>query len=654
MFVYLPPDDILTGGWGPVPSELALEPTFTRANVRGGPVMAEIEVRGPALALEETLDWLRRPVFVRNANGMNVWWGFVNEVRLSTGASTYTRTLDALANRVAVAYATPAADGSSERQTTPWAEDAASIARYGVKEFLDSFGSAFGAQATGRRSGLLQQMATPATTPSLSSSGESVALLVCVGWLETLAWLTYSRIEGRIEFDGDTGSVQPIGWGVTASNQIGFGDQALHDAWGRLGGLKAGMKITVTGSVSNNRVFTVLDGTSEKVENYIANTIYFEPTDDILDAVDGMGMVETDHWLLVSGSAANSRWHRVGQAGAGHVRTSASVSGGIVAEATGPTIGMYQAQRLPVVEDAAYEAPGAASSVSIVLTGHILAQSFVLSAPMTLAQVAVKVGKVGNPTDPFRLHIYSNNAGQPGNSLGMGELPATEIGTSTEWRWVTLTATTLAAGTYWIVCTRQGGVDGANYYSVQLTATGYGSCKAWANGVWSNNPLDEYLPFRVWAGEDTASQMRRVVADAGQFLAASDAPTATGLITNPYRDEDETALDEFYKLLDSGTANGQRLLVRVTADRVLQVFAEAGPGDNLPVWGVDGVLRLAAGGLLPQGHLPVGEWANVEGLSPAARAALRASPVFIEEAEYDWREGALHIKRVRSAAEGRR
>lgn len=654
MFVYLPPEDIGNWSWGPVPSELALEPTYTRATVRGGPDMAEIEVRGPALALEEALDWLRRPVFVRNAKGMNVWWGFVNEVRLSTGASVYTRTLDALANRVAVAYAAPSADGGSERQTTPWAEDAPSILRYGVKELLDSFGTAYEVQALGRRAALLEQMASPATTPSLSGSGESTALLVCTGWLESLAWLTYSRIEGRIEFDGATGTVHPIGWGIAASNQIGFGNQAIHDAWGRLGGLKAGMKITVTGSGSNNRTFTVLDGTTEEVESYSGASISFQPIDDIIDSAGGMGMVKADHWLLVDGSTNNDRWHRVAQAGADHVRTSSSVSGAIVAEAAGQTISMYQAQRLSTYEATAYEAPGAAASVSISLTGNMLAQSFTVTTPLTVAQAAVKVGKTGNPADPFRLQIYSNSSGQPGSSLALGELAAADIGESPGWRWVTLPPTTLAAGTYWIVCTRQGGTQGADYYSVQLTPTAYGACKAWASGSWVNNPLGEYVPFRVWAGEDTAAQMRRVVADGGQFLAACDAPTATGIVTNPYRDEDETALDAFFKLMDSGTAGGRRLLARVTAERVLQVFPETGPGDNLPVWGKDGVLRQAGGGLLPQGYLPVGEWANDEGLSPAARAALRASPVLIEEVEYDWREGALRINRVRTAAEGRR
>ena len=655
MPVYLPPDDIVTGGWGPVPGELALEPVYSRADIRGGPAVAEIEARGPLAALLETIDWLRRPVFVRNENGTDVWWGFVNEVRLSVGASTYTRTLDSLANRVAVAYAAPQPDGSSERKTTAWAEDAASISRYGAKEYLDSFGDAYDAQALGRRATLLGQMATPVTTPSASGRGENKALLLCVGWLETMDWRKYSRIEGRIEFDGESGSTHPIGWGITASNQVGFGDGAIHDAWGRLSSLGAGMKLIVTGASNgaNNRTWTVLDGTNETVESYANTTISFEPSDDILDAAGGMGRFKSDHWALVAGSAANSRWHRLGGASADHLRTSAGVSGTISAEAAGPSIGLYQAQRLSTVEAAAHEAPGASSAVSIVLMGHILAQSFVVVTPMTLAQAAVKVGKNGSPGDAFRLCIYGDSGGQPGSLLATGELAAADVDDSPAWRWVTLPATALAAGTYWIVVTRAGGLDGANCYTVGLSSSSFGVCKAWANGAWYANPLGESLPYRVWGGEDTATQMGRIAADAGQFLAAADMPAATGIVTNPYRDEDETALDAFYKLLDSGTASGWRLLAHVTPDRVLQVTMETGPGENLPVWKLDATLRQAAGGPLPRGYLPVGEWVALEGLPMSALAALRASPVLVEEAEYDWRAGELHINRWRTA-EGQR
>jgi hypothetical protein len=653
MPVYLPPDDILTGKWGPTPAELTLTPAFTRANDMGGPDVAEIEVRGPALALEETLDWLRRLVFVRNEHGMDVWWGYVNEVRLSAGASTYTVSLDDVANRVAVAYAAPTADGASERQTTPWAEDAQSVARYGVKELLDSAGTAYTAAALGRRTTLLNDLANASAAPSLGGDGESRALLVCVGWMESLRWRMFRRLEGRLEFEGETGRVQPIGWSIAGSNQVGFGDGAIHDAWGRLGGLPAGARVTVIGSVGNNKSFTVAEGTAEEVESYVNNTISFQPSDDIFDSADGLGKFKADHWLLVTGSAANSRWHRIGSAGDDHLRTSAGVSGAISAETTGPTIGLYQAQRLPTREAAVFEAPGAAAGVSVLLTGHVLAQSFVLPNAMDVAQVAIQLAKTGAPADDFVIQVRADASGAPGAVLATGALATADVGESLAWRWVTLPLTTLAAGTYWLTCTRAGAASAVNFYRVQLSPTAYGTCLAWTGSAWVANPLGEYLPFRVWAGEDTASQMRRVVADCGQFLAAIDAPAATGIVTNPYRDEDETALDALFKLLDSGTAAGERLLAQVTPQRVLQIFTTA-PGGDVLLWGGDGVLRQAAGGRLPRGYLPVGEWVRPEGLSEATRAALRVAPVLIEEAEYDWGAGELRINRVRKMPGGLR
>jgi hypothetical protein len=177
--------------------------------------------------------------------------------------------------------------------------------------------------------------------------------------------------------------------------------------------MAAGMKLAVTGSASNNKTFTVLDGTSEEVESYSNNSIYFQPSDDILDALAGMGMVKSEHWLLVSGSAANSRWHRIGQAAADHLRTSASVSGAIVNETTGPSISMYQAQKLSTVETAAYEAPGAAN-VTIQHHGQQVAQKFTLAGPMKIDRVMVEAAKSGAPSGSLQVRVHADSGGAVG------------------------------------------------------------------------------------------------------------------------------------------------------------------------------------------------------------------------------------------------
>ena len=138
-----------------------------------------------------------------------------------------------------------------------------------------------------------------------------------------------------------------MGWGVASSNQIGFGGYGIHDVAARMENLPAGAKITVSSSTSNNKTFTLSDGTSEDVETYTATSIRFEPSDDILDTNDGMGFSKDDHWMRVQGSASNSRWHFIGSAGSDHIRTSAVTSGAIVNEAAGPSITLTQAQKIP-------------------------------------------------------------------------------------------------------------------------------------------------------------------------------------------------------------------------------------------------------------------------------------------------------------------
>lgn len=649
-FVYLPPSDGVNVNWGPVPAALDLWPTYHRADVWGGPVVAEVEVRGPAAALEDAFNWLRRPVYIRNDNGMDVWWGYVNEVRYLVDGATYSATVDDVANRVAVAYSEPTPDGASQRQTTTWLEDTDSSSRYGIKEVLESIGTAYAAQAVTARANLLAQRAKAQATPDFGggATGDVSVLLLCAGWMETFGWRIYNRLQGRIEFDGDSGRTQAIGWAIFNDNRIGFGGGSIQDMFGRLGPLTQGNRVTIAGSASNNGTVTLLAGTGEAPASVVSGAIYFEPTDDIKANQSIFGFVKDSYWIKVSGSPGNSRYHKVGATGDQHVRTSASVSGNIVAEGVGPNITIEQGQKISVLGGGGtWETPGA--SVTLSVLGSILAQSFVVPSAMKIAQVGVRVGKIGNPGDSFKIDLYNDNSGSPGSYLWTGTLAASSITDSPEWRWVPMPNPTFNAGTYWLVVTRTGAEDAANCYAVALTTTAYGACKAWTGSSWVANSLGEYIPFKVWSGEDTADQMRRIVADVGQFVAIADAPVSTGIVTNPYRDEDETALDALSKLIESGTSGGGRLLAMVTAERVLRVWAEPAADTPTIICGPGDSVRPVAGGRLPEGYLPIGQWAESVHLSPALRAALSVSPVLVEEAEYDWRDGKLRIGKAKRA-----
>ena len=617
--------------------DLSLRPLPWSAAASGGPKAAEIEATGSRAALKHILlNWLRYGVTITTPSAGPCWWGYVHEVALTLDGVEIVSSLDNLRNRVAITYSS--LEGAVESAlTTPWAEDAVSQGEYGVLEHFESLGQASTGMALAYRDRLLARDAWPRLTRGLAGDGALRAVLRCRGWAAPLARRYYRRTDGRLEHMPSDTLAQPVGWGVTASNQIGFGDSALHDAWGRFANLAAGMKLTVSGSTSNNKTFTVLDGTSEEVENYSNNSIYFQPSDDILDAASGMGVVKSEHWLLISGSAANSRWHRIGSASADHVRTSASVSGAIAAEGTGPSISMYQAQRLTTIETATYEAPGAAN-VTIAHHGQQVAQRLTLAAPMRVDRVMVEAAKVGAPTGSLQVRIQADSGGAIGALLTSGSLAAASLTEDMTAVWVPVTAITLAAGSYWIVVRRSDSLDGQHYYLLGMTETAYGTCQMWTGSAWVAHAPGWFVKFRLWAVEDTGQIAETMLADAVQVLSLQ-----TGFLSGvngfPTMDAQAVVLDELDRLTNIGMSDGARVLLEVTPDLVLRLTAQpaADPALMLSLRTAGGKAALfdSAGSPWPAGISPAGMWAELADIDSDLTAVGGLSPAFVEEATYD-------------------
>jgi hypothetical protein len=618
---------------------LAPQPwTFAAA---GGPKAAEIRASGDRSALKDILlNWLDYRVLVTSPSGGPCWWGYVHEIALTLDGLEITASLEGLRNRVAVTY-TALEGGAEKALTTAWAEDAASQSQYGVCEFVDTLGQATTAMATAYRDRLLSEGAWPQLGRALAAGGEMGAVLRCRGYLTRAARRYYQRTDGRLEHQDGESKIQPVGWGVTASNQVGFGDGGIHDAWGRLADMAEGMKLTVTGSLSNNKTFTVLDASGEEVESYSNNTIYFQPSDDIFDSVAGMGVFKSEHWLLVSGSAANSRWHRVGSAGADHLRTSASVSGAIVSEATGPTIGMYQAQRMSVAESTAYEAPGSAN-VTIAHQGQQVAQRFQPLTAMKIDRVLVDAAKVGAPTDNLEVRILADSAGAPGSLLASGsvaaaDLPADDL-TAT---WVTLgAAVQLTAGTYyWIHVRRSGALDGQNYYRLGMTDAAYLTCRMWTGSAWVAHAPGWFVRFRLWATEDTGTLAEALLTE----VMGAPVTVQTGFLSGvggfPTMDARAVAADELERLLQVGAASGRRVLIDATPDLVLRLYEQPAPDvtamPQLRTAGGKARLFDVAGSPWPPEVSPAGLWAELGDIDIDLLAVGGLSPAFIDEATYD-------------------
>lgn len=633
-FIYLPADDITGESWGTIPPALRLARQWHKANVlAGGPEAAEVQASGPEPMLWEMLEWLRRPMEIFNEHGEIVWWGMVNEIRVTVGVLTISTSLDRIANKVAVTYSYTKPNGTTVQGTTSYASHTLSLLRYGTKDLLESLGESEESAALARRTTLLAEKALPVRSPSFGAPSSQLAaagLLLGVGWYETLKWQKFQRLEGRIEFEGSSdGSNQAIGWGITASNRIGFGFGGIHDMDARLGALVAGSRVVATGaSVSgNNRIYTVATGTTDEQTTYTSASVYFESDDDILDSLAGMGFVRSETFIQVSGSPSNSRYHLIDDAGSDHL-TTFGTTGLIVDEVSGPAITILQGHSVDVAEGSSKEIPGT-GTVTLRQYGYELAQSFVASHAMVVDKIGIPVGKVGNPTDNFTVLLRADSGGNPGSTLVSGTAAGADILETGDWFWIDVanTATLTLGATYWIHAYRSGSLDPVNYFTVQMTEEASGSCLAWTGSAWTAH--GEYMPFRVWGAEETTAQLRRIFSDAGQFFTAIDIQTNSNRYTNQYRDNDLSAFDEAEKLLKEGTSDGRRLLVTVTPERVVQVMAKpAMPDQGLDQYHLDGTIRTAGGGRRMGGMLPAGEWLEVAGVPTSL-----VPPVFVAIAE---------------------
>jgi hypothetical protein len=100
----------------------------------GGCMSAEFKIEGNKKNVWDMLNALRCPVEVYYDNQL-VWYGYIDNVKLSMGAYSVGVDLTNMANKVAVTYSRITDEGETfTRATTEWAIDTVSIAEYGTKE----------------------------------------------------------------------------------------------------------------------------------------------------------------------------------------------------------------------------------------------------------------------------------------------------------------------------------------------------------------------------------------------------------------------------------------------------------------------------------------------------------------------------------------
>lgn len=161
--------------------------------------------------IEPLINTLGMDIHIADDSGEPRWWGYISDVILSRGGTSYGVSLDNMYNAVSVAYA----DDMGARGTTTWARDNASIGQFREKQIRISASGIEEEAANARRDLALQDMAKPHGQLSFQRANDASprVTLRCKGYGERLNWRYYTLLNGVHESTLTNGAVQAFGEG---------------------------------------------------------------------------------------------------------------------------------------------------------------------------------------------------------------------------------------------------------------------------------------------------------------------------------------------------------------------------------------------------------------------------------------------------------
>jgi len=636
-----------------VPAGLTLTPTRFGAVAQGGNDSAEITVAGPELALHNLRSWLRYKVEITGDAGL-VWEGHIDEVLLSLAGVTVTTSTEQMYNAIKVLYSYTGDDGGSESGETEWATDAESISEFGRKEAIHSSGGETTAEAATALRDTVLAGTKKANAPTIAVEGASEdagAILTCSGRFHQLEW-RYHTDTGGYEANEQTGERTLLGWTYTAAT-IGFVQHPynrLADYASNLAGLDADDQLLISGTWggSNNGLKVVKTKVGGDPESYTANTISFDPADDVLDSAGGLDFVRAKEAIAITGTTGGLNdgvYLSSDVTSPTRFEVASYGASPVVTQAAGPSVTIAQGQAVELTTSPVNESSG--NTVTLTAYGQKMAQRFQLSSgPWTCGEVAIHVAKWGTPSDDVVVSLFSDNgADKPNALLGYGLIhPADIPSQSAAWRSAKLiTPVTLANATkYHIVVSRGGSSHHLNYFTVSRDADGQyanGALLLWTGLTWDPPYTTTDMAFKLWATLDSTAKIAAIVAGATGVVSSTYAQNLSSVRTRQLRDNRSTAWEEIIQLLNTGNSAGARLLASVTPQGTLVIDAESAyDARETLTWTRDGRLRYANGRYLLPGQLPVGKWVQVEALLTADWQA-DTTRFLVDSAEYDAENG---------------
>lgn len=617
----------------PIATPLRLRPLRYAWADMGGPETAEIALEGMDADLVGALRWLGGNVRIVGEDGTPVWWGIIVEASAVADGMEYGLTLDGMANRVAVIYAS-----NNTAALTAWVEDTRSTDLYGDIELIHSLGNATPAQAEAAAASILAAKAWPRRLVRVATGSNGTGRLLCVGKYTTMGWRYYANSIGRVVFEGEKEGEAILGWGFQSSQYVGF-----HAKVGRIcqlscamTGLRVDDKIVVSGSASNNGTFTVTEepGVLVPVTYYNAAGVYFEVTDDIKDTNDQLDRFTAGEMFRVENSSSNNGfwfWRTVGPE-ACTVRPNTIANEG--PEGVGGDVLLTQGNSVKVAEALTQEGPNiGVTFVTVTAHGQKIDQTFTISdgGTWTVGEVTLWVRRVGTPSDSLQVELCADSSGSPGTVLDSTTVLGSSLPTKlTKLRVLLNRTATLNNGTYHIVVSRTGANYNWAYYLLAVDEeAGYagGALKLYTGSAWASRVVDADLHFEVWGHREITTIISEI---ATSNIGGASIRTVAGIYDRMYRAGTKTALDEVERLLAAGTSAGARLLAMVSVDNILIV--EQAPATAAVRWR-NGRFTNLQGQPLARGMLPVGQWVALDVPIDDDRAPF--SPLWLARCEYD-------------------
>lgn len=354
-------------------------------------------------------------------------------------------------------------------------------------------------------------------------------------------------------------------------------------------------------------------------------------TDELFDAGGTFGGLAVDDPFNIVGaanSANNKNYTVIGKDAPDQI----SVQGTLVSEAAGATIKISR---------------GTTVSMSNV------AQSFELASSWVCTHVAVKVRRIGNPSDSFRIGIYPDSSGVPGTVLTANETLGSALFSELTWTEFAFATPVLlsASTTYYVNMRRTGSASLDDGYEVAVDeGLGYagGSLLVYDGSAWVTRSPDADLAFRVIGEISSTAQLDKAIGEVTDF-AGSLIQVDSEIPVRQFSEDERTALDTMEELLDAGMSTGERLTAWVTREGVV-VIATAdtlGYGESRLILGKDSRLRYFNGSFVSPGRLIFGAEIDMESLLLLDGFSVRASggtSVYVQTSEYDAESDTISIE----------